>query len=862
MPIYSLHVKIVSRSKGRSVVAAAAYRAGESLGDDRLGVVWDFTRKYGVLHTEIIAPEGAPEWATNRAELWNAAERAEDKSTRRNTAATGRDIILALPHELTDAQRLDAVRQFAESLVRRYGVAVDFAIHAPDRHSDERNFHAHLLMTTRWLGPKGFGAKTRVLDDYKTGPGEIETIRQTWEQVGNRALEKAGFDIRIDCRSFADQGVDREATVHLGPVASGMERNGETTDLGDRNRSAQARNAERERIDGDRATVAAEIIDLAAERERRGQERELRAAIRSHNPPKILEELTERRSTFSRGDLNRVLAKVIIDPRERAALTAQILALPEVVGLKEAVDAPVSRYTTRTVLADEAGVTADTAVLAERTGYGVNPRRAEAQLARHPGLKEEQRAAFRHGIGPNGLAVIAGESATGKSTALSVIRDGYEADGYRVIGMAWTNAVVQDMRGAGYRQTTTIASELARLEHGSSRWDARTVLIVDEAGMLSTRHFACLTAHARSSGAKLILAGDDKQLASIERGGLFGALKEKHGGAELHEVVRVSDAEQKRAFNLMHNGEFLPALAIFAGQGAIRWSGRETDSFDDLVGQWGADTAGNPAKTRFVFAYTNADVKELNAALRGVRKGQGALGEDNKLTTAEGEAAFAVNDRIQFTGSARRRDYREAGLANGNVGTIRAIEGSRVTVALDTKPGSPERILSFVAGKDYAGGEFDQFRHGYAGTIYRGQGRTLDATYLYHSRHWRSASSYVALTRHRENVSLFVATETARDLGQLARQMARIDDTRSASQFHVSDEPPPPSSSFAERRARLADAIARRDHRGAESSAGDGAFSGEGRQLREAREIAAEVRRRDEQERIHWRERDRGGLSR
>src|ERR1700761_8994436 len=104
MAIYSLQIKTVSRSAGRSVVAAAAYRAAENIGDDRLGIVWDFTRKYGVLHSEIAVPAAAPEWATDRAELWNAAERAEDKSTRRSSATTGRDIILALPHELTHEQ--------------------------------------------------------------------------------------------------------------------------------------------------------------------------------------------------------------------------------------------------------------------------------------------------------------------------------------------------------------------------------------------------------------------------------------------------------------------------------------------------------------------------------------------------------------------------------------------------------------------------------------------------------------------------------------------------------------------------------------------------------------------------------------
>ena len=856
--IYSLHVKTVSRSDGRSVVAAAAYRAAENIGDDRLGVVWDFTRKSGVLHAEILTPTGAPEWAQDRAELWNAAERAEDKSTRRSTATTGRDIILALPYELSDEQQLDAVREFAAALVKRYGVAVDFAIHAPDRHSNSRNYHAHLLMTTRQLGPDGFGKKTRELDDFKTGPREIEAIRQTWERIGNRALEEAGLDIRIDCRSYADQGVDREPTVHLGPVASGMERKGEGTDLGDRNRAAQAHNAERERLENDRSTVSAEIIDLAAERERRAAERELRAAVRTHSPPKILDVLTDKRSTFNRGDLNRELAKVIPDGKARAELTDEILALPDVVGLKENSAALVSRYTTRAVLEAEDRVLQDAAALAGQTRFGLTSAQGDTVLDQHPHLRGEQRGAFWHATQAGGIAVIAGEAGTGKTATLTAIRDGYEAAGYRVIGMAWTNAVVQDLQRDGFGNATTIAAELNRIENKATRWDGRTVLIVDEAAMLSTKHLAAVTGQARAAGAKLILAGDDKQLASIERGGLFGALKEQHGAAELHEVVRVSDAEQRRAFNLMHKGEFLPALAIFARQGAIHWTGKEEEAFAGLVEQWGRDTAADPDKARFVFAYTNADVRELNAALRDERKEQGRLGADHVLETADGPLAFAENDRIQFTGTSQRREERQAGIVNGAVGTIRSIEGDRVTVALDSKPGAPERLVSFVAGKDQAAGEFSQFRHGYAGTIYKGQGRTLDATYLYHSQHWRSASSYVALTRHRENVTLFVATETARDLGQLARQMARIDETRAASQFHAVENPAPsPTRSLAERRAQVEDSAARRR---AQVGSSEGAPNDRGGDdnLRQARAAAEEARHRRDLERTRDQSRVRG----
>jgi Ti-type conjugative transfer relaxase TraA len=684
--IYSLHVKTVSRSVGRSVVAAAAYRAAETIADDRLGVVWDFTRKYGVLHSEIITPADGPSWASDRAELWNAAERAEDKSTRRESATTGRDIILALPHELSDVQRLAAIREFAAGLVERYGVAVDFTIHMPDRHSDERNYHAHVLMTTRQIGANGFGAKTRALDSFRTGPHEIEAIRQEWERIGNPALEQAGIDERIDARSYADRGIDREATVHLGPVAAGMERSGEGSDLGDRNRAAQARNAERERIAGDRAAVSAEIIDLAAERERRAEETELRRAVRSGSPPRILETLTERRSTFSRGDLNRELVKVIVDPQQRAALSNRILALAAVVGLKETETAPVSRYTTRGVLAAEVRVMRDAEAMAGAGRHGLAAVACQAALHRHKQVTGERRAAFWELTQARGLAVLAGEAGTGKSTTLAAVRDAYESAGYRVIGMSWTNQVVQNLKQDGFRDATTVAAELYRLDRGSGRWDRRTVLIVDEAGMLSTKHLARVMEKARPAGAKLILAGDDRQLASIERGGVFRVLKEQYGGSELHEVVRVSDAEQRRAFNLMHQGEFLPALAIYARQGAIRWSGGQDEAREALVRQWGRDLAADPDKVRFVFAYTNADVLELNAALREIRKEHEALGEDHRLKTADGVAPFAEGDRIQFTGTAARREDRQAGIVNGGVGTIRAIAGDRVTVVLDGKP--------------------------------------------------------------------------------------------------------------------------------------------------------------------------------
>jgi hypothetical protein len=159
-----------------------------------------------------------------------------------------------------------------------------------------------------------------------------------------------------------------------------------------------------------------------------------------------------------------------------------------------------------------------------------------------------------------------------------------------------------------------------------------------------------------------------------------------------------------------------------------------------------------------------------------------------------------------------------------------------------------------VAGTRSESGEFGQFRYGYAGTIYKGQGRTLDQSYLYHSEHWRSASSYVALTRHRKDVSLFVATETARDLGQLARQMGRVDDCRAASQFYVDDGPVPVRPSYST--DRLEQLRQRFRPPANDHGSGPEPESEMARRLREAREVAAEARTFEAQARAQ--ERDRG----
>lgn len=236
MVIYHANLKTFSRSHGQSATAAAAYRSGTKIADARTGVSHDYRHRQGVASAEIFAPQGSPSWAYNAELLWNAAEAAE----RRSNACVARELEVSLPEELNVQQRADLAHGLANLLVERYQVAVLAAVHEPSSGNDFRNFHVHLQFSTRVIGPDGFGAKVRLLDDRSTGPNEVRALRAEVAQCINDALKKAGNEARVDHRTLNLQARDaarrgdldavaalsREPTKHLGRAATALARRG------------------------------------------------------------------------------------------------------------------------------------------------------------------------------------------------------------------------------------------------------------------------------------------------------------------------------------------------------------------------------------------------------------------------------------------------------------------------------------------------------------------------------------------------------------------------------------------------------------------------------------------------------------
>src|SRR5258708_7496415 len=236
MAIYRLSADIVRRSAGRTVTAAAAYRAGMQIVDARTGLVFDYRRRHGVLHAAIIAPLDAPAWMRERAQLWNGVERGE----KRKDAQLARDIELALPHELTHAERRDLVHGFVQAAFVDAGMVADVAMHAPDREGDQRNHHAHILLTMRAIDGDSFGDKVREWNK----PGCLEQWRALWAEHVNAALVRAGTRAHVDHRSLEAQGIDRLPQIHLGRPVIEMHRRGITTERAEIAREIAAVNVE------------------------------------------------------------------------------------------------------------------------------------------------------------------------------------------------------------------------------------------------------------------------------------------------------------------------------------------------------------------------------------------------------------------------------------------------------------------------------------------------------------------------------------------------------------------------------------------------------------------------------------------
>lgn len=730
-----------------------AYRAGEKLTNERDGITHDYTAKQGVEHAEIVLPEGVnADWARDRSDLWNAAEFAE----KRKDARVAREFEVALPHELTAEQRLEATRELAQELANRYGAAVDFAIHAPHEASDVRNHHAHVLMTTRQVTESGLGDKTYLERENKwllsnglpTTDMQLRDLRQTWEGIANERLAMAGHDIRIDHRSHMERGLEIAPTEHMGVHATQMERRG--------------LDVARTRLDEEAAQRNAELI--------------------REKPEQVLTLITGEKSVFDRRDVARTLHRYINDDvQEFQSAFAKVMASPALVELQAERADPatgeieLARYSTREMVEIESGMIESAQRMHEAHGHGVDRRhveraidRQDAAIQRSAGdasarLSDEQRAAIEHITGPERISAVVGFAGAGKSTMLAAAREAWEAEGYTVHGAALSGKAAEGLEESSGIQSRTLASWSRGWENDRGQLNRGDVFVIDEAGMVGSRQLARFVGEAEARGAKIVLVGDHEQLQAIGAGAPFRAITEEIGHAELSEIRRQRVDWQREASVDFATHRTAEGLAAYRDRGNISFAETGEDVRGQIVRDYLADRDERPDGTRVAMAHRRADVRAINDAIRTELQDRGELaqGEDaGALTfqTNDGQREFAPGDRIVFL-----ENNRDLGVKNGMLGTVEHVEAGRIVAQLDGRGGESVSVPM---------GDYQAIDHGYATTIHKNQGATVDRSYVLASGTMDRHLTYVAMTRHRDGAQLYAAQDEFTNAGRLVEHGA------------------------------------------------------------------------------------------
>jgi len=691
MAIYHLHVKIISRKSGCSAVASAAYRSASRLRDDRLGRSHDFSAKRGVVHSEVMLPENASEAWSDRERLWNDVEAVEV----RKDAQLAREVEFAIPREMTQAQGIELARDFVQSEFVDRGMIADLNVHWDTAEDWTPKPHAHVMLTMRAVNENGFGKKVR--DWNRTEM--VERWREGWAGLANERLAELDIDARIDHRSLEAQGIVLEPQSQIGAPAQRIEGEGiEAADRAEMHREIARGNGER-------------IIA---------------------SPPLALDAITHQQSTFTRRDMAMFAHRHSDGIDQFNAVMGAMRDASDLIELGKD-GRGEERFTTRDMIEAEQRLHRAAEMMAKKERHEVGDRDREAALARAEArglaLSGEQVDALAHVTNRRDLGIVVGHAGTGKSAMLGVAREAWEAAGYEVRGVALSGIAAENLESGSGIASRTIAS----LEHG---WGQRRdllsvhdVLVIDEAGMVGTRQLERMLSHAADAGAKVVLVGDPQQLQAIEAGAAFRSIFERHGGAEIGEVRRQREDWQRDATRDLASGRMGDAIRAYASHGMLHEAASRNQARDDLIDRWDRDRQASPHRSRIILTHTNAEVRELNEAARERMRAAGDLGKDVRLAVERGARSFASGDRVMFL-----QNERGLGVKNGTLGTIEQVSTQSMSVRIDEA-----RSVDFDL-KDY-----NRIDHGYAATIHKAQGMTVDRTHVLATPGMDAHGSYVAL---------------------------------------------------------------------------------------------------------------------
>ncbi|MBU6298646.1 MAG: Ti-type conjugative transfer relaxase TraA [Alphaproteobacteria bacterium] len=718
MAIYHFSAKVIGRANGSSALASAAYRSASRLYDERPDRHHDFSNKAGVIHSEVLTPENTPDELRERERLWNAVEAAE----KRKDAQLAREVEFAIPRELSQEQGIELARDFVKDEFVSQGMIADLNVHWDIGAGGQAKPHAHVMLTMRAVDENGFGAKVR--DWNRTE--RLEHWREAWGTHVNERLAELGIEARIDHRSLEQQGIDLEPQHKIGAAALRMSEEG----------------LDAERLEDHRKIARENGIRIIAD------------------PSIALDAITRQQATFTRQDLAMFVHRHSDGLEQFNRVMGAVEASPELVRLGRDGHRE-ERFTSREMLAVEQRLHRTAEHMAERRHHRMREGSAElaVERARADGLvlSREQRAALVHITGEHDLGIVVGYAGSGKSAMLGVAREAWEESGNQVRGAALSGIAAEALEQGSGIPSRTLASLEYHWAQGRELLTNRDVLVIDEAGMVGSRQMERVLSEAERRGTKVVLVGDPEQLQAIEAGAAFRSLLERHPHVEIHDIRRQRESWQQDATRQLATGRTDEALEAYRENGMVQPAPSREEAREGLIERWDDDRLEAPGKSRIILTHTNDEVRALNEMARGRLREAGQLGQDIAVQVERGKREFAAGDRVLFL-----KNERGLGVKNGTLGLVETVRARDMTVRLDSG-----RSVSFDL-KDYA-----QLDHGYAATIHKAQGVTVDRVHVLATPGLDRHAAYVALSRHRERVDLHYGRDDFADEGKLARILSR-----------------------------------------------------------------------------------------
>jgi Ti-type conjugative transfer relaxase TraA len=728
--------QLIGRGDGRSAVLAGAYRHCARMEHEAEARTLDYSAKRGMIHEEFLLPPDAPQWVrtmiadrsvAGAAEaFWNRVEAFE----KRHDAQLAKEFIIALPVELSADQNIALMRQFVFEQVLARGQVADWVYH-----DEPGNPHVHLMTTLRPLTEQGFGAKKVAVigqdgQQVRTESGKIQyrlwagekaaflEQRQGWLDLQNQHLALAGIEIRVDGRSYAERGIDLVPTSHIGVAAKAIQRKADW----------EGRAVELERL----KLFEAQRQDNARRIQRR--------------PEIVLDMISREKSVFGERDVAKLLHRYIDDAGAFQHLMARILQSPEALRLeRESVDLETGeilrgKYTTRELIRLEAEMASRAMFLSGRNGFAVRDNVLDAVFARHVQFSAEQRTAIEHVTSGERIAAVVGRAGAGKTTMMRAAREVWEAAGYRVVGAALAGKAAEGLEKEAGIASRTLSSWELRWKQGRDQLDDKTIFVLDEAGMVASRQMATFVEAVSRVGAKLVLVGDPEQLQPIEAGAAFRAIVDRIGYAELETIYRQKEDWMRTASLDLARGRVGQALSAYTDHGRVFGSELKAQAIGNLIDDWNRDY--DPGKSTLILAHLRRDVRALNDMARAKLVERGLVEPGHAFRTEDGERHFAPGDQIVFL-----QNDGGLGVKNGMIGRVVEAEPRRIVAEI----GEGEHRHRVEVDQRF----YRNLDHGYATTVHKSQGATVDRVKVLATLSLDRHLTYVAMTRHREDVALY-----------------------------------------------------------------------------------------------------------